>query len=195
MSLQEHLTLQFLSHESPLGQSHLSHRVLNLFLVSLIALNLTVATGAERPGGKAHAPVRHWRAPALENDLVYVKGNGQPAADRYPQAAVVQWGPISSNRPGRYRIHVRARTEKLGTSPLVLQAWVPQESGGTFEPTRYGAIPIPVAAVSMSGHTFNAPAHWQDFTLKFDVERGKPVMVGAMYLGGTNCAAGKIQIE
>ena len=75
--------------------------------------------------------------------------------------------------------------------PVDAKTWVPQESGGDVEATAQGIINIPVAAVSMSGHTFNAPAQWQDFTLEFDVERGKPVTVGAMYLGRNNCAARK----
>ena len=158
-------------------------------------LTVTAATGAEPAWRQGPSTREASGGAALENDLVYVPGNGQPAAGYYPQAAVVQWGPISPEHPGRYRAHVRARTERFGASPLVLQAWVPQESGGAFVATGYGTIPIPAAAASMSGHAFSAPNQWQDFTLEFDVEGGKPVMVGAMYLGGTNCAAGKIQIE
>ncbi|MCG2661343.1 MAG: hypothetical protein L6437_13990 [Kiritimatiellae bacterium] len=158
-------------------------------------LALTAAAGAESSWRQGPSTREALADAALENDLMYVAGNGQLAPDYYPQVAVVQWGPISAEHPGRYRVHVRARTEKLGTSPLMLQAWVPKESGGVFDITGYGDIPILVAAVSMSGCTFTAPAQWQEFTLEFDVERGKPVMVGAMYLGGTNCAAGKIQIE
>ncbi len=131
----------------------------------------------------------------LENDLVYVEGNGQPAANYYPQAAVVQVGPIAGEQPGRYRVRLRARTEKLAASPLVLQAWVPQESGGAFDATGYGQIPIPLAATSMSGYRFAAPGEWQDFTLEFEVESGKPVRVGLMYLGEATCAAGRVQVE
>ena len=163
-------------------------------VLSVLALT-TAATGTElswRPGPSTRVALA---GTVLENDLVYVKGSDQPAADFYPQAAVVQWGPISSDHPGRYRVRMRARTEKLGTSPLVLQAWVPQDSGGDFEATAHGVTNLPVAAICMSGHTFTAPGQWQDFALEFDVERGKPVMVGAMYLGGAHCAAGKIQIE
>ncbi len=131
----------------------------------------------------------------LENDLVYVEGKGQPGPNYYPLLSVVQWGPISAEQPGRYRVRLRARTEKFGTSPLVLQAWVPQENGGAFDATGYGEVSIPLAATSMNGYRFDAPSEWQDFALEFEVEAGKPVMVGAMYRGGTTCAAGKVQIE
>ncbi len=131
----------------------------------------------------------------LENDLVYVKGNGQPAAKYYPQAAVVQWGPIPAEQPGRYRVRLRARTERFGTSPLVLQAWVPKENGGVFHATGYGPIPLPLATTPMSGYQFAAPGEWQDFALEFEVEPGQPVRVGAMYVGETTCPAGRVQIE
>jgi hypothetical protein len=155
----------------------------------------SIATGTEFSWWQGPSTREVMAGAVLENDLVYVTGNGQPAAGYYPQAAVVQWGPISPERPGRYRAHVRARTEKLGTSPLLLQAWVPYEAGGVFEATARGIVVSPIAETSMSGHTFLAPGQWQDFTLEFAIERGKPVLVGVMYLGDRPCAGGKIQIE
>ena len=132
----------------------------------------------------------------VENDLVYVKGNGQSQARYYPQAAVVQCGPLTG-APGRYRVHVRARTLHWGASSLVLQAWVAQADGGAGEGTGYGWIPTPVAARPMSGSAFAQAGQWQDFTLEFDREAGdKPTQVGLMYLGETTPpAAGTVQVD
>ncbi|MDD5706709.1 MAG: hypothetical protein PHR35_12365 [Kiritimatiellae bacterium] len=132
----------------------------------------------------------------LENDLNYVPGNGQQAANYYPQAAVVSWPPIPTNQPGRYRVSLRARTEKLGPSSLVLQAWVRPEQGGLARATGHGVIPIPLAVLPLNGVTFVAPGQWQEFSLDFDVEADKPVSVGLMYLGADRpCAVGKVQVE
>ena len=115
----------------------------------------------------------------LENDLVYVEGRRPVPSRLLSPGRGAPVGTDLAERPGRYRVHVRAaHREARNQSLLVLQAWVPQESGGDFEATAHGVINIPVAAISMSGHTFKVPAQWQDFTLEFDVERGKPVMVG-----------------
>jgi len=129
----------------------------------------------------------------LENDLVFVRGNGQRGPRYYPQAAVVQWGPLT--QPGRYRVTLRARTERFGASTLVLQAWVRKEDGGLVVPTGYGQIPMPVASIPLSGYAFDTPGQWQDFSLEFDVEGGKPTMVGLMYVGDKTCEAGAVQVE
>ena len=132
---------------------HRSFRLRHLLLCTLAGVfslsALHAANGAELSWQRGPSTREALAGTVLENDLVYVKGNGQSNAGYYPQAAVVQWGPISPERSGRYRVHLRARTEKLGISPSVLQAWVPKESGGAFEVTargviyRYDAAPLP----------------------------------------------------
>ena len=85
----------------------------------------------------------------LENDLLFVKGGVQLGPKYYPQVPVVDWEPVT--QPGRYRVTLRARTEKLGASTLVLQALVSRAAGGLIIPTGYGPIPLTDASVSMSG--------------------------------------------
>ena len=127
-------------------------------VLSVLALT-TAATGTElswRPGPSTRVALA---GTVLENDLVYVKGSDEPAADFYCQAAVVQWGPISSDHPGRYRVRMSAGSRRnFGTSPLVLQAWVPQDSGGDFEATARGVAPTsPWQRCAVGGHAFTAP--------------------------------------
>jgi len=151
------------------------------------------ATGAEFAWQKGPSTREVENGAVLENDLVFVKGNGQPGPRYYPQAAVVQWDTLT--QPGRYRVSLRARTQRFGASTLVLQAWVREEDGGLVFPTGYGKIPVPVASIPMSGYAFQEPGRWQEFSLEFDVESGKPTMVGLMYVGGTECEAGAVQVE
>lgn len=130
----------------------------------------------------------------LENDLLYHEQAGPSSGPKYyPQSAVLHWEPITP--PGRYRVTLRARTEKLGSSTLVLQAWVRQSDGGKGVPTGYGIVPIPVASTPINGYVFDAPGKWQEFSLEFDVESGKPASVGLMYVGDKTCEAGKVQVE
>ncbi|HCN07271.1 MAG TPA: hypothetical protein DIT01_05000 [Lentisphaeria bacterium] len=129
----------------------------------------------------------------LENDLLFVKGGVQLGPKYYPQVPVVDWEPVT--QPGRYRVTLRARTEKLGASTLVLQALVSRAAGGLIIPTGYGPIPLADASVSMSGCVFDAPGRWQEFSLAFDVESGKPAKAGLMYVGDTTCDAGRVQVE
>jgi len=129
----------------------------------------------------------------LTNDLIFVEGGVQRAARYYPQSAVVHWDPIT--QPGRYRVTLRARTERFGASTLVLQAWVRQEDGGLVFPTGYGPIPVPVASIPVSGYAFEAPGKWQTFSLAFDVESSKPTRVGLMYVGDKTCEAGTAEVE
>lgn len=131
----------------------------------------------------------------LENDLVYHAGDSQFGVGSYPQAAVVQWEPISGSQPGRYHVSLRARTTAWGGSSLVLQAWVPETAGGQVLSTANGPMPVTLATLPLNGFAFAKPGEWQQFTLDFDVEQGKPVNVGLMYVGKENCAAGKVQVE
>ncbi|MHB9026659.1 MAG: HAD domain-containing protein [Armatimonadota bacterium] len=174
----------------------------------LFVLVMLLLVGIANLPARAGEPVTWQRGPStreaengtiLVNDLNYVPGNGQPRAEGYPQAPVVLWKPIPANAPGRFRVSVRARTEKLGPSSLVLQAWVRQEDGGVAHHTgtHVGWIPVTITSLSLSGYKFNAPGQWQDFTLEFPVEAGnKPVTVGLLYVGSNQpCAAGKVQVE
>ena len=145
----------------------------------------------------------------LANDLIFVAGNGQSAPKQYPQAAVLYWDPVTL--PGRYRVTLRARTERFGASTLVLQAWVREEDGGLVLPSRllllnsttaststpatHAQIPVPVASIPMSGYAFDEPGKWQTFALEFDVESDKPTTVGLMYVGDKTCEAGTVQVD
>ena len=132
----------------------------------------------------------------LENDLLFQKGNGQRGPRAWPQASVVQCGPISGAAPGRYRASFRARIAQWGSSNLVLQAWVRQEDGGAGTGAGYDWRPVPVASTSMSGFMFTHPGQWQRFALEFNVAPGNPTMVGIMYVGDkTPPPAGAVQIE
>ncbi|HEY3415319.1 MAG TPA: hypothetical protein VGM23_00415, partial [Armatimonadota bacterium] len=158
---------------------------------------LTPALGADALSwqiGKGTREVEN--GAVLENDLVFVQGNGQGNPRYYPQAAVVQYGPLPGTQPGRYRVTLRARTSQWGGSNLVLQAWVRQSDGGAGQGTGYGWIPTPTAVTPMSGYYFANAGQWQQFTLDFDIEAGKPTMVGVMYVGDkTSPPAGAIQVE
>jgi len=167
-----------------------------LFAGILVALGLWPSAGC----AAVVSPWKIWTGTSevengavLENKLVYVEGNGQPGVERYPQAAVLYFDPLT--QPGRYRVSLRARTEKLGFSTLTLQAWVDKEDGGLAFPTAFGSITVPVASTSMSGSVFDQPGQWQVFSLKFDVESGKPTKVGLMYVGDKTCDAGTVQID
>ncbi len=174
-------------------------------IVSLLWPALPGSTAAG-PAANPTAILPHWeispgtrvveQGAVLENALVYVKGNGQRGPGAWPQAAVVQCGPISGAQPGRYRAGLRARTVNAGGSSLVLQAWVRQADGGAGSGSGNEWRPIPVASTSMSGYRFAQPGQWQQFTLDFDVDPGKPTMVGVMYLGdATAPPTGAVQIE
>ena len=106
---------------------------------------------------------------------------------------MLRWEPISE--PGRYEVTLRARTGKHGASTLVLQAWVDGAAGGMQYPTGYGAIPVPTAALPMSGYVFETPGRWQTFSLDFTVESGKPTNVGLVYVGDETCEAGTVEVE
>ena len=184
-----------------------------LVRAGLLFAGIVVALGLW-PSAECAADVRPWKIRAgtsevdngavLENKLVYVEGNGQPGVQRWPQAAVLYFEPLT--QPGRYRVSLRARTEKLGASTLTLQAWVDKKDGGLVFPTGHGPIPVPVASVGMSGYVFDEPGKWQTLSLEFDVERDKPTHVGLMYggawpdwvhkgLGDKTSEAGAVQVE
>ena len=167
--------------------------ILAILCVGLAPLSLPAAVTGVTPW-KAGPGTREVQDGAvLANDLVYVQGNGQPGPRYYPQAAVLRWEPISE--PGRYEVTLRARTGKHGASPLVLQAWVDGADGGMRYPTGYGVIPVPTAALPMSGYMFETPGRWQTFSLAFDVESGKPTNVGLVYVGDKTCEAGTVEVE
>ncbi|MHB9131700.1 MAG: hypothetical protein ACYDBB_11505 [Armatimonadota bacterium] len=120
----------------------------------------------------------------LENDLTYAPGNGQTGPKAGPKAAVFTWDTIPAGQMGRYRATLRARTEKLGLSSAMLQASVEKDTMNL------------IAGMPMGGRAFSAAGQWQDFTLEFDVEAGKAVTVGLLYIGDkTAPPAGKIQVD
>jgi hypothetical protein len=174
-----------------------------LVRAGLLFTGVVVALGLW-PSAAHPADVSPWRTPSgthevengsvLENDLLWHEEAREPSGPKfYPQSAVLQWDAIT--QPGRYLVSVRARTEKLDASTLVLQAWVDKKDGGLVFPTGYGIVPTAVASTPMNGYVFDTPGKWQEFSLEFDVESGKPTSVGLMYLGDMTCAAGTVQVE
>ncbi len=145
----------------------------------------------------------------LKNDLVFVKGKHPGAPGVYPKAAVVRWGPIPADAPGRYRITMRARIEKFGASTLALETWVPEEHGGLAQGTLKGGPNIDDARILMSTFVmkglpysyrpmsamFEEPGKWQRMTFEFDVERGTPLMAGLLYFPASNAPVGMLELE
>lgn len=147
-------------------------------LFTMMALCCGLSTAAEAVSWKTGPGTSEVENGAvLEHDLLYRDGNGQAAVGRFPQAAVILWNSISGDKIGRYRIALRARTKNLDNSNLTLMAWVNQNWEAD--------VPyVPIAQTPLSGCIFAATNQWQDFSLEFDVEAGKPATAGLMYVGG-----------
>ncbi len=84
---------------------------------------------------------------------------------------------------GRYRLSLRACSEHLVPGKLNLQAW-PAE-----------APLFPCATTPMGGQAFTEQGAWQSFTLNFDVELGKTVVVGLVNREWSPIKDGVIKIE
>ena len=171
---------------------------------AIAALLLFSFSGAGLPAADLSTAAMPWKAgpstrevengTVLANDLVYNEQTSLATGPKYyPQDAVIDWDRIT--QPGRYRATLRARTEKLGASTLVLQAWVRKTDGGEGVPTGFGVVPTPVASIPVNGYVFDEPGKWQNFSLEFDVESGKPTSVGLMVVSDTTCEAGTIEVE
>ncbi|HEY3396108.1 MAG TPA: hypothetical protein VGM19_00465 [Armatimonadota bacterium] len=101
---------------------------------------------------------------------------------------VLQAAPLPAGALGRYRVTLRARTEKLGPSAASLQATARPASGGPAEV---------IASTSLSGAVFTAPGQWQEFRLEFEAEPEQTVETAVVYAPAAKQTnqAGKLQIE
>ena len=102
------------------------------------------------------------------------------------EGPIVYAGPIPDDQMGRHRVTVRARTEKLGPSGLSLRAWARKADGG------HGEV---IGSAPMSGCVFDAPGRWQTFSLEFDVEERKQVLVGLWHERSASNRVDGVEVE
>ena len=93
-------------------------------------------------------------------------------------------GPLTV--AGRYRLTLRARTERLGPNTLALMAWKGKADG---------AIGEVIASTAMNGTLYAAPMQWHAFTLDFDVEYGQSIVCGVVLTSRDGNHSGSVQFE
>ena len=127
-------------------------------VAAMLLIAAAAAAGAQPPPWRATEGMR-----SVLNDTVLESDLAAPGP-------LLLWGEVAGN--ARYRFTLRARTEKLGPSPTVLQAWASKAGAGMSEP---------IASTSLSGSVFAATNEWQTFSLEVDVEEGQSVIAGVVY--------------
>jgi hypothetical protein len=131
----------------------------------------------------------HWKTPSVAALLAFLAGSVASAQlvsgpePRSLEDSAVLGNPVSQvgtvvetaplDQPGRYRLTVRARIEKLGRSLAELAAVTRGKDG---------QVSAVLARRPLYGIVFEAPMQWREFRLDFEGAHGAAVVPGVFVL-------------